>query len=79
MRETIVVPDLGAPIQRLGQWLVHLGETVYEGDRIVEVLVDAAVFDVAAGATGRLAEIVARPDELLRPGQVLGYIEIDAE
>ena len=36
-----------------------------------------ATFDVSAPATGRLAEKRARPRDLLRPGQVLGLVEVE--
>ena len=76
MREPIVLPDLGASAPRLGLWLVHVGESVYEGERVVEVMIDAAVFEVPASAAGRLVEILARPDDALQTGQILGYIEV---
>ena len=51
-------------------------ETVWEGDRLVEVLVGPATFDVPAPATGRLAEIRAREDDHVLPGALLGYIAV---
>ena len=48
------------------------GEEVWEGDRLVEVLVGPATFDVPAPATGRLAEIRGREDDRVAPGAVLG-------
>lgn len=53
---------------------------VFEGDRLVEVLLDAATFDVSAPADGMLELRVAEPGQLLAPGQVLGMIAVsDAE
>ena len=48
-------------------------------DRLVEVLVGGATFDVPAPATGRLAEKHALPNDPLRPGQVLGTVEVDGQ
>ena len=61
----------------LSVWFAEEGERVYEGDRVIEVLVDGATFDVPGPATGRLLEKRALPDEELRIGQVLGIIESD--
>jgi pyruvate/2-oxoglutarate dehydrogenase complex dihydrolipoamide acyltransferase (E2) component len=73
----VVLPDLGAEPVRLSLWLAHVGEQVYEGDRLVEVLAHGATFDVAAPATGRLAECFAWQYDVLSPGQVLGNVETD--
>jgi pyruvate/2-oxoglutarate dehydrogenase complex dihydrolipoamide acyltransferase (E2) component len=75
MRAVIVLPDLGARPVRLSAWFADSGDEVFEGDRLVEVRVSGATFDVPAPATGRLAEKHAWPDDALGPGQVLGVVE----
>jgi pyruvate/2-oxoglutarate dehydrogenase complex dihydrolipoamide acyltransferase (E2) component len=75
MLQPIILPDLGAAPVRLSLWFSTPGEFVYEGDRLVEVVVDGATFDVSAPATGRLIERRAWPRDLLTPGQVLGVVE----
>ena len=77
MPTPILLPDLGAAPVRLSLWFSDLGEQVFEGDRLVEVLLGGATFDVAAPATGRLVEKHARSEQELEPGQVLGLIEMD--
>jgi pyruvate/2-oxoglutarate dehydrogenase complex dihydrolipoamide acyltransferase (E2) component len=77
MHADILLPELGAAPLVLSVWFADLGDYVYEGDRLVEVLADGATFDVAAPATGRLAEKRALPDDPLSPGQVLGTVEVD--
>jgi pyruvate/2-oxoglutarate dehydrogenase complex dihydrolipoamide acyltransferase (E2) component len=62
---------------RLSLWFAAPGESVLEGERLVEVLAAGASFDVAAPATGRLVERRAWPRDLLTPGQVLGEIEAE--
>lgn len=79
MRAPIILPELGAAPVWLSAWFADPGDTVFEGDRLVEVLVGGATFDVAAPATGRLAERHALPRDALRPGQVLGEVEVDEE
>jgi pyruvate/2-oxoglutarate dehydrogenase complex dihydrolipoamide acyltransferase (E2) component len=63
----------------LSVWFADIGDLVYEGDRLVEVLVGPATFDVPSPATGRLAEKHALPDDLLNPGQILGLVEAEGD
>jgi pyruvate/2-oxoglutarate dehydrogenase complex dihydrolipoamide acyltransferase (E2) component len=79
MRQPILLPDLGAAPVRLSVWFADLGDEVYEGDRLVEVLVNGATFDVPAPATGRLVEKTAYADDRLQTGQVLGMVEENRE
>jgi pyruvate/2-oxoglutarate dehydrogenase complex dihydrolipoamide acyltransferase (E2) component len=73
----VILPDLGTapdtPIV-VSYWFASRGKTVWEGERLVEVLVGPATFDVPAPATGRLARIRTREDDQVVPGQVLGLI-----
>src|SRR5437588_7690072 len=75
--EAVILPDLGTgpdePIV-ISHWFAARGEEVWEGDRLVEVLVGPATFDVPAPVTGRLAEIRGREDDRVAPGAVLGLV-----
>jgi pyruvate/2-oxoglutarate dehydrogenase complex dihydrolipoamide acyltransferase (E2) component len=71
----IALPELGMTLVRLSVWFADAGDLVYEGDRLVEVVVGGATFDLAAPATGRLVEKRAFPDDPLEPGQILGLVE----
>jgi pyruvate/2-oxoglutarate dehydrogenase complex dihydrolipoamide acyltransferase (E2) component len=75
MQTPVLLPELGASPVVLSAWFAEPGDLVYEGDRLVEVLVGGATFDVAAPATGRLAEKLALPSDPIVPGQVLGTVE----
>jgi pyruvate/2-oxoglutarate dehydrogenase complex dihydrolipoamide acyltransferase (E2) component len=77
MRVDILLPNVGAAPLVLSVWFADLGDTVYEGDRLVEILANGATFDVSAPATGRLTEKRALPDDQLGPGQLLGTVEVD--
>jgi pyruvate/2-oxoglutarate dehydrogenase complex dihydrolipoamide acyltransferase (E2) component len=79
MRTPILLPDVGAAPVRLSLWYSSLGDTVFAGDRLVEVVVAGATFDVSAPATGRLIERHAWPRDVLTPGQVLGVMESESE
>ncbi|WP_165218936.1 biotin/lipoyl-containing protein [Aquisphaera insulae] len=78
----VIVPDLGTgpdtPIV-VSYWFVARGETVWEGERLVEVLAGPASFDVPAPATGRLVEIRAREDDQVLPGTLLGRLAVLGE
>jgi pyruvate/2-oxoglutarate dehydrogenase complex dihydrolipoamide acyltransferase (E2) component len=78
MRAPIILPELGDGLVTLSAWFADPGDEVFEGDRLVEVLIAGATFDVSAPATGRLAERHALPNDPLRPGQILGTVEIEA-
>jgi pyruvate/2-oxoglutarate dehydrogenase complex dihydrolipoamide acyltransferase (E2) component len=75
----VILPDLGTspdtPIV-VSYWFASRGECVWEGERLVEVIVGPATFDVPAPATGRLAKICVREDDRVLPGVVLGHIAI---
>lgn len=75
MRRDVVMPELGMSPAVLSVWFADLGDQVYAGDRLVEVLAAGATFDVPSPANGRLAEKLALPDDILSPGQVLGVVE----
>ena len=78
MRTPIVLPDLGTAPVVLSLWFAGVGDTVFEGERLVEVQVAGATFDVSAPATGKLLERLAWPRDELQPGQVLGVLETAA-
>lgn len=80
MHTPVVLPEVGADARQpitLSVWFADTGDYVYEGDRLVEVLVAGATFDVPSPATGQLAEILVLPDDVLRTGQVLGFVEAE--
>jgi pyruvate/2-oxoglutarate dehydrogenase complex dihydrolipoamide acyltransferase (E2) component len=68
---------VGAAPVVLSRWFADPGDAVFEGDRLVEVLVGGATFDVSCPATGRLAAKRARRNERLAPGQLLGFVEVE--
>lgn len=74
----IIAPDLGSTEpSRLSAWLVEVGETVREGDRVVELLLPGLTVDVAAPASGRLSSAARALNASVVAGQILGTIEQD--
>jgi pyruvate/2-oxoglutarate dehydrogenase complex dihydrolipoamide acyltransferase (E2) component len=75
--EAVILPDLGTgpdvPIV-VSHWFAGRGDRVWEGARLVEVLVGPATFDVASPVTGRLAEIRGLEDDRVEAGSVLGLV-----
>jgi pyruvate/2-oxoglutarate dehydrogenase complex dihydrolipoamide acyltransferase (E2) component len=73
----VILPDLGTgpdvPII-VSHWFVARGGRVWEGDRLVEVLVGPATFDVPSPVSGRLAEIRGLEDDRVEAGSVLGLV-----
>ena len=80
--EAVILPDLGTgpdePII-VSHWFAERGDEVWEGDRLVEVLVGPATFDVPAPTTGRLAEIRGEEDDRVEPGAVLGLVAVSED
>ncbi len=78
-RVAVFLPDLGTapdlPIV-VSYWYAEIGETLWEGDRLVEILVGPATFDVQAPCTGRLVEIRELEDARVEVGSVLGYLAV---
>ena len=75
-RVPVVLPDLGVASVRLSVWFAEPGDLVYEGERLVEVAVGGATFDVSAPATGRLAEQFVLPPDAVKAQAVLGEIVV---
>jgi pyruvate/2-oxoglutarate dehydrogenase complex dihydrolipoamide acyltransferase (E2) component len=77
--EAVVLPELGTgpdvPIV-VSHWFAERGDEVWEGDRLVEVLVGPATFDVPAPTSGRLAVIHGLEDDRVTPGMVLGLVAV---
>jgi pyruvate/2-oxoglutarate dehydrogenase complex dihydrolipoamide acyltransferase (E2) component len=77
--EAVILPDLGTgpdvPIV-VSHWFAERGDEVWEGERLVEVLVGPATFDVPAPSSGHLAEIRGYEDDSVVPGAVLGLVAV---
>jgi pyruvate/2-oxoglutarate dehydrogenase complex dihydrolipoamide acyltransferase (E2) component len=73
----VILPDLGTgpdvPIV-VSYWFAARGDRVWEGERLVEVLVGPATFDVPSPVTGRLAKIHRLEDDRVEAGSVLGLV-----
>jgi pyruvate/2-oxoglutarate dehydrogenase complex dihydrolipoamide acyltransferase (E2) component len=77
VRAAVALPDLGTTRVVFSLWYVRVGDRVFEGDRVAEVLIPGATFDVQAPTSGTLAEQNVFPNDALATGQVLGWIEAE--
>jgi pyruvate/2-oxoglutarate dehydrogenase complex dihydrolipoamide acyltransferase (E2) component len=76
LEHSITTPDIGAgqlPVQ-VSSWLVEIGEYVFEGDRIVELMVPGLTFDVQAPVEGKLLRIDKFSGAIVQVGEALGCL-----
>lgn len=73
----IQLPEIGAGDQtiRVSTWFVTIGDTVLEGDRLVEVAIPGATFDVSAPCAGEVVSIATQEGTVITAGEMLGTIE----
>ena len=77
--------DVTAPVEQEGtkaivkSWYVAVGETISEGEPLVELETDKVAVEVPAPATGVLAEILIDADGEAEPGGVLGRLSEGAD
>ena len=78
MKVKIKLPLLGENVREATMvvWLKALGESVVQGEALVEVMTDKTNVEIPSPGTGVLIEQTAMPDEVLEPGAILGTIEI---
>jgi len=74
-----VLPDLGLESSAVvsGGWLIGPGQTVVEGDHLLEVHSNSVSVQLPAPASGRLLRTLVREGDWLNPGQRLAVIELE--
>jgi 2-oxoisovalerate dehydrogenase E2 component (dihydrolipoyl transacylase) len=78
MRIEVKLPTLGDDATdeaTISYWLVEEGETVKEGDDLVEMTTDKAAFSLPAPQTGTLLEKIVEEGEEVAVGDVICIIE----
>src|SRR5690606_23974669 len=73
----IEMPAMGESVTEgtVLEWHVSVGDTVSEGDTIVEVSTDKVDAEVPAPASGTITKLLAEPDEVIQIGSVLAEME----
>lgn len=72
-------PDLGdaEKIELVG-WSKSVGDTIQEGDEILELVTDKAAFPMESPVNGILKEVKKQKGTTVQKGEVLGTIELDS-
>jgi pyruvate/2-oxoglutarate dehydrogenase complex dihydrolipoamide acyltransferase (E2) component len=72
----IVVPKWGLTMEEAEvlDWLKAVGDTVTEGEEILELETDKSSGFVEAPATGTLTELLVSSGDVVEPGQVVGRL-----
>ena len=73
----VTLPPLGEGIDKatVAFWHVKIGDAVDQEDDIVEMVTDKATFNVPAGVTGIVKQILFKEGEDARIGEALAVIE----
>jgi 2-oxoglutarate dehydrogenase E2 component (dihydrolipoamide succinyltransferase) len=75
IRRLIIPPELGDEIEvRLLQWFKTDGETIEQGQALLEFETDKAVVLVTAEQAGTLRRWFYTPGEWMKPGDVVAWI-----
>jgi 2-oxoglutarate dehydrogenase E1 component len=77
----IITPTGGESVTEgtILEWSVKVGDTVAEGDTVVEISTDKVDMELPAPVSGTLVEALAREGETVTVGQVIGRISADAD
>lgn len=75
--KTLIVPFLGEGIDKvvISSWHVLENASFQQGDDLVELLADKAIFDLPAPESGRLKKILFKKDQEVAIGQAIGVFE----
>ncbi|MBL9091022.1 MAG: lipoyl domain-containing protein [Planctomycetaceae bacterium] len=70
--------DLGDEPVAVSLWLVEVGSSFLEGDRLLEIAADGVTVDLPAPTAGKLRTLFVYEDDRLRPGMKLATIDTEA-
>lgn len=79
MQQDVVMPSLGEDAGdecTLSFWHAEAGETVEKDDPLVEMTTDKAVFDVPSPVAGKIIEVFAHEDDVVKVGEKIAVIEV---
>ncbi|TME46265.1 MAG: multifunctional oxoglutarate decarboxylase/oxoglutarate dehydrogenase thiamine pyrophosphate-binding subunit/dihydrolipoyllysine-residue succinyltransferase subunit, partial [Chloroflexi bacterium] len=77
----VTLPEMGESVTEgtVAKWLKQLGDTVREGEALVEVTTDKVDAEVPAPASGKLVKILADAGKTIAVGAPLAEIEVGAD
>jgi len=80
MEEEVRLPELGdddesAEEGEVSFWYIEEGESVKEGEDLLEVITDKAAYTVPAPTGGTLKKVLKGEGDKVQPGDQIGVIE----
>ncbi|MFW6457148.1 MAG: biotin/lipoyl-containing protein [Planctomycetota bacterium] len=78
MEKEVVLPELGedAPEEaEVSFWYAQVGDTIEEGEDLVEMVTDKAAFTVPASTGGTVKEIRVDEGDMVDVGQAIAVID----
>jgi 2-oxoglutarate dehydrogenase E1 component len=74
----VTLPEMGESVTEgtVAKWLKQIGETVRQGEGLVEVTTDKVDAEVPAPTTGRLLKILANPGDTISVGSPLAELAV---
>ncbi len=81
MATPIIMPKAGMSMEEgtVVKWLVHPGDSIEQGDPILEIETDKTTMEIEAPASGVLLEILAQEGQTVPVIQTIGYIGMPGE
>ena len=79
MRKEVIMPKIGLDMDEgtISSWLKKVGDTVAEGEALVEIETDKAVTEVQSTVNGKLVQIVANEGDTVEITKTIAWIETD--
>jgi pyruvate dehydrogenase E2 component (dihydrolipoamide acetyltransferase) len=73
----VTLPELGEGITRavVSYWYFQKGQTVKQGEDLVELTTDKATFNLPSPVSGRLSEVIVLTGQSVNVADVLAVIE----
>ena len=79
MKKDVVIPRLGSSDEsdevKIVRWLRQKGETVKQGEPLLEVETDKVNVEIEAADSGRLSEVRAQEGQVVKFNAVVAIIE----
>ena len=77
MRKEVIMPKIGLDMEEgtIEKWWKAVGDTVKEGDPLVDIETDNAVTTVESALNGTLVEIVAEDGDTVEITKVIAWVE----
>jgi pyruvate/2-oxoglutarate dehydrogenase complex dihydrolipoamide acyltransferase (E2) component len=80
MSAQVSINDLGDGVEEavFAAWLKEVGDSVAVGEAIAEVMTDKVNLEIESTVAGVLASQDCEPEDIVRLGQVIGLIDVQA-